>query len=242
MSGSKPGRTAVALPLMEPHHPSVDWSVIRWTNGERLVHVTCGDCGEGRFDAAKSVAFRVRRGRFTGRCWGCWQAAHRARESDMPPHPAVNWSKRKQGKREELVEVTCPHCATTRWIGLKSVLRQVRAGEFTGACLRDRLVGRPRKGERPATAGVFWDQVKLQQEGPERRRAMVRVECPECGKERWCQPSHMAAAIRKGTFRAECRTHRTPVRVSIDRRARIWESIWLFGGGLGPGVVDPQVG
>ena len=223
------------LPLKEPPHPCVDWSRTRWQNGERCVIVRCGECKQERYDSAKSVAFRVRRERFTGRCWDCWQASHRRREEALPEHPAVDWSQQRTKGGETLVRVTCPVCLSPRWLAMKSVLRQVRSGEFRGNCLADRFLGRAKSGERPPWPGVFWDQVRIERDGPVRRRAMVRVECPECGRERWCQPSHTAAAIRKGTFRSECLTHRTPARVSLDRRERIWASIWLFAGDLGRG-------
>lgn len=214
--------------LQRPEHPTVDWSDTTVIERQTFVRVTCPDCRQCRHETAKSVAFRLRRRGFTGRCWTCSRRA--VRQSEYPEHPAVDWATKTRGRHEHLVAVTCPVCKDVRWLGAKGVARQVSRGSFTGHCLADRFVGRTPVEQRPPASGVQWHETALQRETEGRRRTMVSVRCPECEQDRWCHPSHVARAIEQGTFRPECRRHRARLRLSTAARERIWQSIWLFAG------------
>ena len=215
--------------LQRPEHPAVDWTGTSFTGGQTVVRVTCPDCLEPRLEAAKSVSFRLRKRKFSGRCWTCSRRV--TRQAGYPNHPAIDWTSKRPGAGEQLVAVTCPVCSAIRWLGAKGVSRAVARGTFTGHCLADRFVGRIPLEGRPQAPGVEWRDARLQWETGLRRRTMVRVRCPDCEVDRWCHASHVAKAIQAGNFRPECRRHRALLRLSSGARERIWDSIWLFGAG-----------
>lgn len=175
-------------------HPAVDWNVQESQNGECLVRVTCPHCGEVRLDRAKSVRYRLRRGSFTGFCRRDSQREYRLREG-----LEVRESK------EKVVDVVCPICHESRKVNAQVVHRQKRNGTFTGRCRADRLVGERRSNAqpRPDGGGIDWNDVELVRQGS-RRRTMVRVHCPNCGRVRLMLPSLVARKLREGNFQPQC--------------------------------------
>ncbi|MBA4180766.1 MAG: hypothetical protein C0506_09280 [Anaerolinea sp.] len=91
-----------------------------------------------------------------------------------------------------------------------SVRRQMRSGTFTGRCSRDRLIGAKRGHGRtePDNPWIDWHDREIVKEGPNRRRTMIRIHCPQCGSVRLSHPSALEGALANGTFRPECALHR----------------------------------
>lgn len=122
-----------------PEHPSVDWMTLTDAANPTVI-VTCPRCHVGRIDRANMIAYRIRKGTFTGFCYKDRLFNIRRKDSpERPPHPCVNWSNTTivQAKKQRLtcVAVTCPVCKTERWIEPGSVIAKIRRGGFTGKCL-----------------------------------------------------------------------------------------------------------
>lgn len=182
-------------------HAAVDWSAQERRDGGYWVKVTCPKCGETRFDLARSVRYRLRKRTYTGLCRTDAQRSVRdTRDLGAVCLPGPSG----------LVRVTCPICEEERLVGATQVRRQMRMGTFTGRCGKDRLVGTARGEARPRPTNPWfdWEDREIVNEGPNRRRTMVRVRCPVCAAVRLSHPAALEKALRGGTFRPECALHR----------------------------------
>ncbi len=195
----------------EPRHPAVSWERAVLIPAGHRVPVTCPVCGEERLELAKSVRYRIRRGAFTGRCR---RDSHpsTAPFSTSQLHPAVDWSTLFVRDHREWVRVACPVCQETRELTAKSVRYQVKRGIFSGLCSHDRLVGKVRSDspDRPYSPWVDWSDFELVPErgSPGRRRALIRVHCPDCDAVRLMNPTYLRLLIKADSFRPECQMHR----------------------------------
>ncbi len=191
---------------MVPSHAAVHWDVTERRRGECWVEVACPHCGILRFELAKSVRYRLRRGTYTGLCR---TDARKGRVSELEPVAFP-------GTRAT-VSVTCPICGEERLVSGASVRRQLKQGTFTGRCMRDRLIGSLRATrEKPANPWIDWHDREIVNEGPNRRRTMVRVHCPQCGEVRLSHAGLLERAVRNGTFYPECVLHRKQRPLGLD--------------------------
>jgi len=124
-------------PIERPEHASVEWG------GDRgACIVTCSVCGKKSTRTASDVARRIADGSFTGRCHRDRMIGRNTanRKHGDTPHPAVNWAAVRVGRtskqRNMTVAVTCPTCATERFVYAGSVRKQLADLAFTGLCRR----------------------------------------------------------------------------------------------------------
>jgi hypothetical protein len=178
----------VVVAVDNPQHPNVRWDdTVHSSKGEQ-VRVICPQCGEERLASAKMVRHQVSRGQFTALCRA--DATRLARAAlPEPRHSAVDWGSITT-TTPSTVAVTCPICAKARAVVASSVRSQLRTGKFTGRCVADREVGKPRSQIRPEHSLVDWSDIQVVPEGGKAgaRRAMVRVACPVCRPSRPSTP------------------------------------------------------
>lgn len=118
-------------------------------------------------------------------------------------HPALDWSKTRvssTGRRQ--VETTCLVCGSKRWEDWASARYRIRAGNYTGVCKKDRLLGRA-TAPRLAHPCVDWSDTVLVTVG-KKRFTRVAVTCPKCHEKRYAQPGALNQRIRKGNLSGEC--------------------------------------
>lgn len=212
----------VKFPGANPVHPAVDWDTVIFRNNEQWVQITCPVCQGVRFNIAKSVRLRIKKGLFTGHCRRDAHVSTRSTGAEVE-HPAVDWHTLRIDRGAQWVTVRCEVCCEKRDVLAKSVRSQLKREAFTGLCRRDRLVRKERRDspDKPYDPGVDWDDVEIVVENGARprRRTMVRVHCPDCPGVRLMHPSYLGELIRAGTFRPECKLHRRQRRRATAARA-----------------------
>lgn len=210
----------------QPSHPAVDWATFARSKGDATVHVTCPKCGVSRPETAKLVRYRISKGRFTGLCQRD-AGIVRSELAARPEHPAVNWDALDTQRPGTRVLVTCPVCNERRWLEAKSVRHQISRGTFEGVCLADRFVARGPMESWPVAKGLDWNDSVMVTEADGRRRRMIRVRCPVCGKVRLSHASHLAESVRKGSFRSQCLRHRNDPTLSTRARKELLQLVRL---------------
>jgi hypothetical protein len=217
-----------------PQHASVHWDeTVRTAAGEQ-VRVTCPQCDTDRFVSARMVRHKVSTGQFTALCRA--DAARLARSVPLePPHSAIDWSSITT-TRPPTVTVRCPICLNRRAVVASSVRKQLRAGTFTGRCVADRTLGKPRIEVRPQHPLVDWSDIEVVVDGGDvgARRTMVRVRCPLCPTITLFNPAYLTRLLEQGVFRAECNRHRLRLKprhsVNPPHPAVNWRSLTTTAG------------
>jgi len=122
-------------------HPAVDWNTVyRAENGRLLVQTTCPYCHKKQFDDAGQVAYRIRKGTYTGYCYKD-RLLNKVRVDrlERPAHPQVDWDDTEivlvKGQRLTHVRITCPDCGQKRLKSPGPIAAKIRQGKFTGRCI-----------------------------------------------------------------------------------------------------------
>ena len=129
--------TKAVLPM--PPHPAVNWgSVSREAGRAATIEVTCPHCRRTRRDLARQVAYRIKKGSYSGYCYQD-RLLHTTRARTIRiTHPTLDWSQQgiKQGTRGRFATVlfTCQRCGAQSRRAIHTVQAQLRKGLFTGYC------------------------------------------------------------------------------------------------------------
>lgn len=128
-----------------PEHPLVDWSRIVYEGNERYVIYHCEICKTEMRRRPSSLADRIRKGTFLGRCAND-RGAHSCRQP-LPDAEGVNYDiwkwqevpRNAHCHRRKVVQVTCSKCHQERWVAPSAVRRQVNSGAWCGMCRACRM-------------------------------------------------------------------------------------------------------
>lgn len=119
-------------------HPSLDWGdTYKGPSGAEHVAVICPVCRERRYWTVANVAYKLKKGTWTGSCPKD-RFASKYDPSTYTLHPSIDWNDTilRTGKvvRFRCAANTCESCKRKRYTSITILLHALANGKYTGKC------------------------------------------------------------------------------------------------------------